>query len=209
MRKIAGEILVILSILFMAIITLGVLFELDDIIAGITEGSPWIILLVILLDGTFFIVWIIVFLFGQYLKYPYLPIIHQSQEKKKDISHPFLLVIFLAVSIGIAIMSTLGTGIEPQIKSMWILIGQPRILAMLMMGLIGRFSYNINVITNPVMAFISLIYFIAFFFPIYRLITIKRAIEIARFRRMKLLLILFIILHILAVFLYLIFFYHK
>jgi hypothetical protein len=100
-------------------------------------------------------------------------------------------------SIGIAILASLGTRVLPQIKAMWFLIGQPQVFAQLILGGLLGIKLDGGIMTHAIMVAANLLYFPALFYPVYRIATMDRVVEVVSYRRMKTLLILFASVHIL------------
>jgi len=66
-------------------------------------------------------------------------------------------------------------------------------------GIIG-FKLGGGVITNVIMIAFNLLYYLALFYPVFRIVTMDRNEEAVRYRLMKTLLVIFVSVHILMIF---------
>ena len=72
-------------------------------------------------------------MYGRYLRHPSRDRDIQQTFKPRRM-RPLPLVVYLAGSIGIGILASLGTIVLPQIKALGFLIGQPNVLTQLIAG---------------------------------------------------------------------------
>jgi hypothetical protein len=110
---------------------------------------------------------------------------------------PLPLAVYLAGGIGIGLFASFGGKILPSSKALAFLIGQPQVLTQLFGGILG-----LKVVEGAARQVITitanLLYFLALFYPVYGMVTTDRAVEVARFKWMKILLILFGGVHVLT-----------
>ncbi len=138
----------------------------------------------------------ILFLTGRYLRQP--PPVHSPEVVGARRSRRLLLlVLYLGVSIGIGLLAGLGHRVLPALGPLGFLISQPTFLIQILLGgflgpsLEGRAGWQ------TVLVAASLLYFAAFFYPIYSMVVMDRVVEASRYRRMKIILALFCGVHLL------------
>ena len=80
------------------------------------------------------------------------------------------------------------------------MIGQGFVLAQLIFGSLGGIigiKLGGGVITHVIMIVFNLLYYLALFYPVFRIVTMDRTLEVVRYRLMKTLLVIFVSVHIL------------
>ena len=135
-------------------------------------------------------------MYGRYLRHPSRDRDIQQTFKPRRM-RPLPLVVYLAGSIGIGILASLGTIVLPQIKALGFLIGQPNVLTQLIAGGLLGIKLDGGTVTHTIIIAVNLLYFSALFYPVYGIVTTDRAVEVVRYKRMKTLLILLGSAHIL------------
>ena len=108
------------------------------------------------------------------------------------------LAVYLGGSICIAMLGSLAFLRYINIGPLWLLVCPPSILIQLTGAPFG-FKMSQNLTGNMLLVIFHIVYFTAMFFPVYRIVTLDRAREIARVKLMKTILILFCGLHLLVV----------
>ncbi len=111
----------------------------------------------------------------------------------------FPFAIYLGGSIGIAMLGSLAFLRYINIGLLWLLVCQPSILFQFALGPLG-FKLGQGVTNNVLLVLFHILYFTVFLYPLYRIVTLDRALEKARIKRMKIILILFCSLHLLVAF---------
>ena len=117
-----------------------------------------------------------------------------EQRKRPSGRYRRPLVIYLAASIGIALLGALlvitrFTGLGP----LGLLVCQPWFLSSLLGVKIGT-----GVISYVFVIGSYLLYFLVLFYPLYRVVTIDRTVDASRYRYMRMILALFLGLHLLT-----------
>jgi hypothetical protein len=196
MKHIAGSFLIALSIVCMAATVLLIVLSRTDWPENPTEDDWTSFIAFLMFAGVLFALEVVMLLCGRYLRHP-CP--GRVAEKTPKHGHRRLLplIVYLGGSIGIAILASLGTRVLPQIKALGFLIGQPQVFAQLILGGLLGIKLDGGIMTHAIMAAANLLYFPALFYPVYRIATMDRAVEVVSYRRMKTLLILFASVHIL------------
>ena len=110
---------------------------------------------------------------------------------------PFAL--YLGGSIGVAMLGSLVFLRYINIGPLWVLVCQPSILFQLALGPLG-FKLSQSVTNNVLLVVFHIVYFTVILYPVYRVVTLDRALERVRIKRMKIILMLFCCLHLLVAF---------
>jgi len=109
----------------------------------------------------------------------------------------FPFAIYFGGSIAIAMLSSLAFLKYVNIGPLWLLVCQPTILFQFALGPLG-FKLGQSVTNNVLLVLFHIVYFTAFLYPVYRIVTLDRVLERARIKRMKIILALFCSLHLLG-----------
>jgi hypothetical protein len=110
----------------------------------------------------------------------------------------FTLAIYLGASLGIAMLGSLAFLKYINIGPLWFLVCQPAILLQIGLGPLGlRLDQGLT--SNVLLVSFHIAYFTVLLYPVYRIVTLDRATERPRIRRMKIILALFAGLHFLVV----------
>lgn len=141
----------------------------------------------------------VIFLYGRYLRRRYpAEIPKQIKTRRERCLLP--LVISLACSIAITILIFVPTEKFRDMKVLFFMIGQGFVLAQLIItslsNITGINPGNGNIKQAIFIAF-TLLYYIALFYPVFRIVTMDRKEEVTRYKLMKTLLVIFIGVHIL------------
>ena len=84
-----------------------------------------------------------------------------------------------------------------EIKALFFVIGQPSVLAQLIFGGLMGIKLGGGAMTHVIIIAFNLLYYAALFYPVYRIVTMDRNVEVIRYRLMKTLLVIFVGVHIL------------
>jgi hypothetical protein len=196
MKRMVGNFLIGLSIVCMVLTVLWIGSGLVDMPDELSEKERTMLAVGLLLAGVFIILEAVMFLSGRYLRRS-CPDRPMEETIKRRPIRPLPLIVYLAGSIGIGLLACFGGRILPSSKALAFLIGQPHVLTQLIFGGILGLKLAQGVPRQVIMVAANLLYFLALFYPVYSIATMNRAVEIARYKRMKILLILFVSVHIL------------
>ena len=197
MRKVAGNILIILSIVCIAATITWVISGLLNLPDNPTEDERTTLIALWLfagVPGVLFILEIIVFLCGFYLRKPITEVISKQKLSK---AHLLTLIIYIVTCIGLGIISGFGNKMLPEIKYFGILTCQPQVLTQLLIALIPGIKLGTGLNRDLIMFIATLLYFLIFLYPLYRIVTMDRKSEITAYKRMILFFICFASVHIL------------
>jgi len=137
-----------------------------------------------------------VFLIGRHWRQPRAEAVAETPESRRR-SRLLPLALYLGVSIGIGLLAGLGHRILPHLGPLALLIWQPTFLVQILLGGFLGLNLQEGAEWHAILVAASLLYFVAFFYPIYSMVVMDRAVEAARYRRMKTILILFGSVHLL------------
>ena len=107
------------------------------------------------------------------------------------------LALYLGVSIGIGLLAGLGNKILPSLGPFAFLICQPTFLVQILLGGFLGLRFEEGAARYAVFVTSNLLYFVAFFYPVYSMVVMDRVAEVVRCRLMKTMLILFVSAHLL------------
>ena len=149
----------------------------------------------LLLAGALLSLEVILFLTGRYLRQP------RPGRGPEVVSVPrrgrlVPLVLYLGVSLGIGLLAGLGYRSVPSWGPLVFLIYQPTFLVQIVVGGFLGLSFE-GMVRHAILLAVNLLYFVAFFYPVYRMVVMDRAVESVRYRRMKIILLLFCSVHVL------------
>jgi hypothetical protein len=196
MKRTAGTFLIALSIICIAATVLLIALNLVDWPENPTEDDRTTFTAFLMFACVLFALEVVMLLCGRYLLHP-CPGRIAEETPKQGRRRLLPLAMYLVGSIGIAILASMGTRVLPQIKALAFLIGQPQVFAQLILGGFLGINMDGGIMTHATMVTANLLYFPALFYPVYRIATMDRAVEVVSYRRMKTLLILFASVHIL------------
>jgi len=196
MRRMAGNFLIGVSIICLAATVLWIGSGLADMPEELSEKNRTMLAVGLLLAGVFIVLEVAMFLCGRYLRRsgPDLPAKETVQSRPV---RPLPLMIYLVVSLGIGLLASFGGKILPSSKALALLIGQPHVLAQLIFGGLLQIKLSGGTMTKVLTVAANLLYFPILFYPVYCISTMDRAVEVVRYKQMKILLAIFIGVHIL------------
>ncbi|MCL5281576.1 MAG: hypothetical protein M1376_16890 [Planctomycetes bacterium] len=197
MRRIAGNVLIGLAVLGAAgtillagasLVEMHRTYPTSDRYAA-AEGGFLLAGAVLGLEG-------ILFLTGRHLRQP-RPERGPAAPGARRRGRVWLLALYLGGSMGIGLLAGLGHRVLLTLGPPAFLIYQPTFLVQILLGgvlgpsLEGRPGWQMILVAT------NLLYFVAFLYPIYSIMVMDRAVEAARYRRMKTILALFVSVHVL------------
>jgi len=202
MKRFIGNFLIVLSIVCMVLTGLSIRTMLADMPENPSERIKQQVLHGLLIFVVLLTLECAMFLCGRYLRRKY------RDEAPKQTKIPpgkrlLPLIISLGCSIAITIFVFLPTRKFFEIKALFFVIGQPFVLGQLIFGSLGNLigtKLGGGVITHVVMIVFNLLYYLALFYPVFRIVTMDRNEEVVRYRLMKTLLAIFVSVHILMIF---------
>ncbi|MBN2317033.1 MAG: hypothetical protein JXM79_24110 [Sedimentisphaerales bacterium] len=200
MRRMAGNLLMGLSIVGMVatalIIVLGLVELLTKRAGSLSEDDQTELTASVLLIGVFIALEVAMFLSGRYLRRtgPGRP---AEETVPCSPTRPIPLMVYLAVSLGIGLFASFGSKMVPASKALAFLIGQPQVLTQLIFGGILGLKLVEGAVRQAIIVAANLLYFLVLFYPVYSIATMNRVVEVARFKQMKILLAIFVGVHIL------------
>jgi hypothetical protein len=106
------------------------------------------------------------------------------------------LALYLGVSVGVGLLAGLGYRSVLRLGPLVFLIYQPTFLTQIVVGGILGVSFE-GVARHAILLAVNVLYFVVFFYPIYSMVVMDRAVAVARYRRMKTILALFVGVHLL------------
>jgi hypothetical protein len=192
----AGNFLIGLSIVCLAATVLMIVLGLIELLSkgpgNLNEDDRTGLTAVALFIGFLIALEVAMFLSGRYLRRTGSG--HPAEEiAQRSPTRPVPLMIYLAISLGIGLFASFGGKIVPASKSLAFF---PHIFTQLLFG--GIFGLKIEGAVRQIILVVSnLLYFLVLFYPVYSIATMNRAVEVVRYRQMKILLAIFASIHIL------------
>ena len=197
MRRMAGNVLIGLAVLGAAgallmagasVVEMLRTYPTSDRYAA-AEGG-------LLLAGALLGLEAIMFLTGRHLRQPRPgqgPEVAEARRRRRLLP----LAVYLGVSMGIGLPAGLGYRSLPSLGPLAFLICQPTFLVQILLGGFLGLQLEEEAVRQAVLVASNLLYFVAFFYPVYSMFVMDRAVEVARYRRMKAILVLFCSVHLL------------
>ena len=201
MKRSIGNFLIVFSILCAAITFLWIRTILVEIPDNPSDRIRQQLLIGLLIAAVLLSMECAIFLYGRYLRRRY-PAEVSKQTKIPRGRRVLPLIISLGCSIAITILIFLAKDFL-EIKALFFVIGQGWVLAQLIFGSLGGiigFKLGGGIITHVIMIAFNLLYYLALFYPVFRIVTMDRKQEAVRYKLMKTLLIIFFSVHILMIF---------
>jgi len=201
MKRIIGNFLIVFSIVCAVLTGLWIRPILTDIPENPGERIRQQMFYGLLIALVLLMLECAMFLYGRYLRRRY-PAEVREQTKIPRGRRVLPLIISLGCSIAITIFIFLANKFL-EIKALFFVIGQGWVLAQLIFGSLGGiigFKLGGGVITDVIMIVFNLLYYLALFYPVFRIVTMNRKQEAVQYRLMKTLLIIFVSVHILMIF---------
>ena len=201
MKHIIGNFLIVLSIVCMVLTGLSIRTMLADMPENPSERIKQQVLYGLLIFVVLLTLECAMFLYGRYLRRRYPAEVPKLTKTRRE-RCLLPLVVSLGCSIAITILIFLAKEFL-EIKALFFVIGQGWVLAQLIFGSLGGiigFKLDGGVITQVIMIAFNLLYYLALFYPVFRIVTMDRNEEAVRYRLMKTLLAIFVSVHILMIF---------
>jgi hypothetical protein len=198
LRKYLGYVFIVLSIICILATLFAVLWGIIHPYHNPSEDSRNNELLNYIEIGILGILEILLLLAGIYLSRLFKSKNNNVTEKHQR-KQPIPLIIYLCASVGLA---TLGLGYV-NIGPLWTLVCQPSVFFQLVFGFFGLFGFKLNqglINNNIFMILFHILYFSIFLFPLYRIVILNKSLDRVRIKRMKVIFILFVSLHLLITF---------
>ena len=165
MKLIIGNSLIVFSIVCVVATVLWFGLGLADMPENPTEDDRTTFVAVSLFAVVLIIMEAALLMYGRYLRHPSRDRDIQQTFKPRRM-RPLPLVVYLAGSIGIGILASLGTTVLPQIKTLGFLIGQPNVLTQLIAGGLLGIKLDGGTVTHTIIIAVNLLYFSALFYPV-------------------------------------------
>lgn len=188
MRRIAGTLLIALSIVLMAATLLWIVAGIADSPRALNEDQRSAFAAGLLFASVLFVLEAVMFLVGRYLRqaHPDRP----AEAIKRPGGRRLLpLTVYLGGSITIALFAAFFRTESEILRPLFFLIGQPFIFAQLLFGGLLGIKLSGGAVTQTLIVATNLVYFPALLYPLYGVLTTDRVAEPVRFRRMTILLI--------------------
>jgi hypothetical protein len=199
MKRIIGNFLIVLSIVCVVVTVLGIRKGIADIPENPSERIRQQMFYGLLIAVIILTLECAMFLCGRYLRRRFpAEVPKQTKTRRERCLLP--LIISLGCSIAITIFVFLSIF---EIKALFFVIGQGWVLAQLIFGSLGGIigiKLGGGIITHVMMIAFNLLYYLALFYPVFRIVTMDRNEETVRYRLMKTLLVIFVSVHILMIF---------
>ncbi len=204
MRRIAGTLLMAVSVLFAAGTVLVMVLEtVQSRHTTLREDDRTAALAGWLLAGVFVAFASVAFLVGRQLRRPQpVPDAPATVSRQRGRIAP--LVVYLGASIGIGVLAAVAQITRSDLlQPLGPLLVQPWFLVQLVFGALLGSGIGGTSVGHAATVISDVFYFAVFFYPAYCIVTMNRAVERARYRRMMILLVLFGSIHLLiALFLF-------
>ena len=201
MKHTIGNFIIVFSIICLIVTVHGIRKGIADIPENPSERIQQQMLWRVLIAVVLLTLECAMFLYGRYLRRRYPAEVPKLTKTRRE-RCLLPLVASLGCSIAITIFILLAKKFL-EIKALFFVIGQGWVLAQLIFGCLGGiigFKLGGGVITHVIMIVFNLLYYLALFYPVFRIVTMDRNIEVTRYRLMKTLLVIFVSVHILMIF---------
>ena len=201
MKHIIGNFIIVFSIICAVVTVLGIRKGIAEIPENPSERIQQQMLWGVLIAVVLLTLECAMFLYGRYLRRRYpaeVPKLTKTRRQRCLLP----LVASLGCSIAITIFVFFSTRHFFEIKALFFVIGQGWVLAQLIFASLGGIigiKLGGGVITHVMMIAFNLLYYLALFYPVFRIVTMDRNEEAVRYRLMKTLLIIFVSVHILMI----------
>jgi hypothetical protein len=204
MRRMAGTLLMAASVLFAAGTILVMVLETVQLRqAALSEDDRAAALAGWLLAGVFVAFAGVAFLVGRQLRRP-PPVGAAQAVVRRPRGRPAPLIVYLAASIGVGVLAAVAEITRSDLlRPLGPLLVQPWFVVQLTFGALLGKGIGGTSLGHAATVLVDVVYFAIFFYPAYCVVTMDRAVERARYRRMMTLLVLFVSIHLLmALFLF-------
>lgn len=202
MKRSIGNFLILFSIICAAITFLWIRTILTQIPDNTSDRIRQQMFIGLLIAAVLLSLECAIFLYGRYLRRRYPAEIPKLIKTRREMCL-LPLVISLMCSIVITILIFAATKKFLDIKALFFIIGQGFVLAQLTItGLCNITGVNPGKgdMKQIILIAFTLLYYVALFYPVFRIVTMDGKAEAARYKLMKTLLVTFIGIHILMVF---------
>ncbi len=196
MKRIIGKFLIVFSIVCAAATVLWFGLGLADIPENLSEDNRTMLFAMSLFAVILLALECAMFLYGQYLR-RHSPANRAKQIKTRRNIRLLPLIAYLGCSIAITIFVFLPKKGFLEIKTLGFVICQPSVLAQLIFGGLMGIKLGGGLMTHVIIIAFNLLYYLVLFYPVYRIATMDRTVEVIRYRLMKTLLVIFLCVHIL------------
>jgi hypothetical protein len=200
MKRTIGNFLIVFSIICAALTFFWIITIFRDLPENLTERIRQQLFFGLFIAAVFLSLECAIFLYGRYLRHRYSAKI----PKQKTTRHKWPLLPFFAslvCSIAVTILVFLPGRKLLEIKALFFTIGQGYVLAQLITTSLSEIS-GINpgkgLMKESITVAFTLLYYAALFYPVFRIATMERKVEVTRYRLMITLLIIFLCIHILV-----------
>jgi len=197
MRRIAGSLLIALSIVLMAATVLYVIGGIADSPRHLNDNQRRALVAGLLFASVLFVLEAVMFLIGRYLRQPHPD--RPTEATKRPGGRPFLLLtLYLGGSTAIALFAAFFRTDSEILRPLSFVIGQPFIFAQLLFGGLLGIKLGSGVTKQAILIVTNLLYFLVLLYPLYGVLTTDRVAQPVRFRRMAVLLICLGSVHVLT-----------
>lgn len=196
MKHIIGNFLIVFSIICAAATVLWFGLGLADMPENLNEGDRTILVTALLFAVVLLSLECAMFLCGRYLRRR-CPAKGPKQTKTRRERRLLPLIVYLGCTIAITIFIFLPKKGFLEIKALGFVIGQPSVLVQLIFGGLMGIKLSGGVTTRVITIAFNLLYYLVLLYPVYRIVTMDRNVEVIRYRLMKTLLVIFVSVHIL------------
>jgi hypothetical protein len=199
MKRSLGNFLIAFSIICAAITFLWIRTILVEIPDNPSDRIRQQLLIGLLIVAVLLSMECAIFLYGRYLRRRYPSEIPKQKTARRK--RPLLpLVVSLGCSIAITILIFLPSIKFAEIKALFFTIGQGSVLAQLITTSLSEIT-GINpgkgAMKQSIIIAFTLLYYAALLYPMFRIVTMDRKVEVTRYRLMIMLLLIFVSIHIL------------
>ena len=196
MRRMVGTLLVVASVLLMAVMVVATVVGVATAPDDLNEDQRGELLASVLLAGVVALLAVAMLLAGLHLR-------RASSAESAEVAVKVggvrwgPLVLYLGATIAVALLAAFLRMMPEFLRPVWLLIGQPFLFAQLLFGGLLGVKLDPGLKTQAIIFTTNLLYFLLLFYPLYRMLTINRTVQVACYRRMKTLLILLVTVHLL------------
>lgn len=183
MKRIIGNFLIVFSIVCAAATILWFGLGLADMPEKPSEDDRTMLSAMILFFVVLLALECAIFLCGRHLRHKY-PAKAPEQTKIPRGKRLLPLIISLGCSIALTTFIFLFRKGFPEIKALAFMISQPWVLAQLVFGGLMSIKLGSGIIHRLIIFTFILLYYLALFYPVFRIATMDRKIEAARYKLM-------------------------
>jgi len=204
MRRWAGGLLVLLSLVCVAATALWLALQIVDARRQVKANLGETLLVGFLVGGAFLLLAGVLFWMGRQVRNP-----RPNGSAAAAVPHGpqdfWALLTYLGASVAVAAAAGIITARAPGESAvgrlLWCLSVPPSLLVQFARGSMSALRPTSGLTSGLILVY-HVLYFVAFFYPIYSMATLDRTVETIRYRRMKVLLGLFCSMHLLLAILF-------